>query len=64
MSNYGSYLNICPKERVMLQTQTILQHFYKLFCGQLFIGSYLDPAITSLFLITNNHVHQQFVKDL
>ena len=49
--------------RVMLQTQTILQYFYKIL---IWLTSYwfsLGPQLISFFSFTNNHSsNQQFVK--
>ena len=47
--------------RVMLYSQTFLQHFYKLFWLQILIGSHMDPPLTSFFLLTSNHLLHQII---
>ena len=47
----------------MLQSQTILQHFYKMLMCQPFIGFHLGPPLISFFHLANDHSpYQQFVK--
>ena len=63
------FIKIDIKVWVMLQPQTILQHFYKLLMWQILIGSNIGPPLTShlcLLMIIWKLLkpHQQFVKML
>ena len=58
-----SFLEYAYCQRVMLQKQTILQHFYKMWMWPTFYWFSSRPTINITFLFTNNHSpHQQFVK--
>ena len=50
--------------RIMLQLQTILQHFYKLLMWLTFYWFSFRVTINIIFSLTNNHSpHQHFVKN-
>ena len=59
-----SFLEYAYCQRLMLQKQTILQYFYKMWMWSTFYWFSSKPNINITFSFTNDHSpHQQFVKN-